>query len=551
MEQPATKSQEVFEKLFSDPDWGALYEIEGVQDTAFENKDAFASYMENTFEDSKLTYMETSTGLSEDKKYIVRLGKEKIAAFTLVEHNHSDSKTEIPDWLLGTIELYFAREESYRIQKLDGHTVYVNNVPLDDSSTIRISTTYAEKYLPEGITGVRICTQEISGLVAIPSVRIVDDSGNEMAVIYDAASRTFIEQTKGSTINDTKDKIAVTSDILYIFVTVPSNTRLIAWLYRNDNYIGFRTIEYSDVNNKVFKTNVIGATHIIIGFDNPSVDFNNVCISFDIIDGFETYKTETTIKDSVASNYEKHYLCGKTIVNFGDSIFGNKRPPEDVSTEIARLTGATVINGGFGGCFMSKHGMPNYEPFSMFRLADAIETGDWSAQEEYASKSGIPFYFVETVKRLKEIDWLNVDIITIAYGTNDFTNPKPIDSTDNPKDTDTFGGALRYSIERILGAYPNVQIFICGQTYRFWLDSSLNFVEDSDTKTNLNGNTLPQFVEKTKDIAKEYHLPFIDNYYDLGINKFNRTNWFPLNDGTHHNIDGGRLIAKHMVNEMF
>lgn len=211
MAQPATKSKEVFEKLFSAPDWGALYDTAGIQDTAYESKDAFASYMECTVGDSKLTYMETSTGLSKDKKYIVCLGKEKIAAFTLVDHNHSDSKAEIPDWQLGTIELYFAREESYRVQKLDGHTVYVNNVPLDDSSTIRISTTYAEKYLPEGITGVRVCTQEISGLVAIPSVRIVDGSGNEMTVSCDAASRTFIEQTTASTISDTERNLAISA----------------------------------------------------------------------------------------------------------------------------------------------------------------------------------------------------------------------------------------------------------------------------------------------------------------------------------------------------
>lgn len=209
LEQPATKSEEVFEKLFSDPDWGALYDMAGVQDTAFERKDAFASYMESTVGDSKLTYMETSTGLSEDKKYIVRLGKEKIASFTLVDHNHSDSKTEIPDWQLGTIEFFFTREESYRIQKLDGHMAYVNNVPLDDSATIRISSTNAEDYLPEGITGVRVCTQKISGLVAAPSVRIVDGSGNEMAVTYDAASRSFIEQTTASTISDTERDVAI------------------------------------------------------------------------------------------------------------------------------------------------------------------------------------------------------------------------------------------------------------------------------------------------------------------------------------------------------
>lgn len=209
MAQPATKSEEVFEKLFSAPDWGALYDTAGIQDTAYESKDAFASYMESTVGDSKLTYMETSTGLSEDKKYIVRLGKEKIASFTLVDHNHSDSKTEIPDWQLGTIEFFFTREESYRIQKLDGHTAYVNDVPLDDSATIRISTTNAEDYLPEGITGVRVCMQEISGLVAAPSVRIVDGSGNEMAVTYDAASRSFIEQTTASTISDTERDVAI------------------------------------------------------------------------------------------------------------------------------------------------------------------------------------------------------------------------------------------------------------------------------------------------------------------------------------------------------
>lgn len=209
MEQPATKSEEVFEKLFSDPDWGALYDTAGIQDTAYESKDAFASYMESTVGDSKLTYMETSTGLSEDKKYIVRLNNEKIASFTLVDHNHSDSKTEIPDWQLGTIEFFFTREESYRIQKLDGHTAYVNDVPLDDSATIRISTTNAEDYLPEGITGIRVCTQEISGLVAAPRVRIVDGSGNEMAVTYDAASRSFIEQTTASTISDTERDVAI------------------------------------------------------------------------------------------------------------------------------------------------------------------------------------------------------------------------------------------------------------------------------------------------------------------------------------------------------
>ena len=209
MAQPTTRSREVFETLFSNPDWGSLYDTANVQDTVYENKDAFISYMERVVGESELTYVETSTGLSNDKKYIVKLGDEKIATFTLVNHNQSDAQTEIADWQLGMIEFFIQREKSYFIRKLDGHTVYVNGVPLDDSFTVRISTTNAEGYLPEGVTGVRVCTQHITGLVALPNVRIEDEGGNEMKVVFEESSRTFIEQTAATTIGDTERDLAI------------------------------------------------------------------------------------------------------------------------------------------------------------------------------------------------------------------------------------------------------------------------------------------------------------------------------------------------------
>ena len=50
---------------------------------------------------------------------------------------------------------------------------------------------------------------------------------------------------------------------------------------------------------------------------------------------------------------------------------------------------------------------------------------------------------------LKSIDFNDIDIITIEYGTNDFTGGVNIDNPNNSKDTSTFLGALRYSIEKI------------------------------------------------------------------------------------------------------
>jgi lysophospholipase L1-like esterase len=162
----------------------------------------------------------------------------------------------------------------------------------------------------------------------------------------------------------------------------------------------------------------------------------------------------------------------------------------------------------------------------------------------------MPQYFKETRTLLESIDFSKIDIVTIAYGTNDFTAGIPLDNAENEMDVNTFGGALRYSLETLMSAYPQLHIFVCTPTYRFWLDSNLEFMYDSDTHV-INGEKLTDFVAKTQTISRTYHVKSIDNYYDLGINKFNRTHWFPSNDGTHHNADGGMLIAQHMANEMF
>ena len=247
-------------------------------------------------------------------------------------------------------------------------------------------------------------------------------------------------------------------------------------------------------------------------------------------------------------------LQGKVIVNFGDSIFGKRRPPEDISTKLAELTGATVHNCGFGGCHMSNHWATTYNAFSMCNLADSIVTKNWTSQDiaiADTSSQAVPSYFSEALAILKGLDFNNVDIITIAYGTNDFTNGDVLENTTNIYDKESFSGALHYSIETLLTSYPHLKIFICSPTYRFWMNDSNVFTEDSDTYLNTKNVKLTDFVEKTKEVAKEYKLPFIDNYYSLGINKFNRSQYFSATDGTHHLTTGCHLIAEHMANELF
>ena len=218
MAQPGHKAEQVFAQLFTNPDWGALYDSAGAKDSVYEGKDSYVAYMEQKVGDSELTYLETSAGLSGDKKYLVRLGKEKVASFTLVDKAKNDNEdmtnklknmSRIPDWQLGSVEVFFDRQETYYVVKLDGHTALVNDIPLDDDTIIQVATTLAEKYLPEGTTGASMCTQQVDGLMSLPVVTIFDKTGKQMEVTYDEATRTFTERLESNTMSDDQRDAAV------------------------------------------------------------------------------------------------------------------------------------------------------------------------------------------------------------------------------------------------------------------------------------------------------------------------------------------------------
>ena len=250
-------------------------------------------------------------------------------------------------------------------------------------------------------------------------------------------------------------------------------------------------------------------------------------------------------------------LSEKTIVNFGDSIFGNTQGELSVSNAIAKRTGATVINSGFGGSRISEH-REGWDAFSLYRLADEIvkdesDVTKWELQEAALALnvSGMPSYYRNHLDTLKSIDFNEVEYITIAGGTNDFTARVPLDNPDDKYDVVSFAGSMRYSLEKIMTKYQHIKILLCTPIYRFWIDTSGNFIEDSDTR--VYDNTLPEFVEQTKMVAKEYHVPYVDNYYGLGINKFNKELYFDGDDTTHPNYIGndklGSRIGNYLINE--
>ncbi len=252
---------------------------------------------------------------------------------------------------------------------------------------------------------------------------------------------------------------------------------------------------------------------------------------------------------TISTETEEVSLKGKTILNFGDSIFGNYSAPNDISSRLAYLTNATVYNVAFGGCRMSVHQQEQYNAFSMCTLAEAIAQKDWTVQNTMMARQDWKpnATYAGNLAALQAVDFNEVDMITISYGTNDFTANCAIASSD-PYDTATFAGALRYSIETILSAYPDIEVVLCTPTYRFWMDKDNNyaFLDDSTTR-EIGGRKLTDFVQATKEVAAEYDLYCIDNYNGSGICYENRTACFPQNDGTHPNQTGIKMIADHMA----
>ena len=237
--QPTASCNEVFTKLFADPDWATLYKMAGVEDGKFDGADSYAAYMKAKVGDTELTYAETSAGLSQGHKYLVKLGDETIGYFML--EDQKESVTDIPNWQLSELHMNVTRNHQVAILCLEGHKVTVNGITLDESYVTRISTTMAEKYLPAGTSGVSMQTYQVSGLMTEPEIIVTDANGNISTITYNPETAVYEEQTAVNTIGDEERERAQKTAETYGL-----------YMIKEANYSGLA--KYFDANSQIFKT---------------------------------------------------------------------------------------------------------------------------------------------------------------------------------------------------------------------------------------------------------------------------------------------------------
>lgn len=233
------------------------------------------------------------------------------------------------------------------------------------------------------------------------------------------------------------------------------------------------------------------------------------------------------------------------IVCLGDSIIGNERDETSVTSVMESILDEPVANGAFGGTCASlsntEYRATFYEDsINLAMIADAIAYDDFSVQlYDIASSKFKLDYFQPALVELANVDFEKVEIIFIEHGINDYSAGRIIDNPDNPLDVYTYAGSLRYSIEKIKSAYPDVQIVLVTPLYCYF---QVNGERGLDSETSDFGQgPLINYVEAELRVAEEYGIPVIDNFHNLGINS-NNIDEYAI-DGIHLNENGRQLLA--------
>lgn len=151
------------------------------------------------------------------------------------------------------------------------------------------------------------------------------------------------------------------------------------------------------------------------------------------------------------------------------------------------------------------------------------------------------------IARLLNIDWSNVDAVVIMAGANDFVDTRY--GTSGSFDINRTFGAINEMVRLLSSVYKNIPIYFVTETVR-WFNYSGGVGVDSDWCDVYipTGGTLTykEFFAALSNEAVINHLPVIDLYNTLGWNKWNFSNFFTDNDGTHP-YKGFRQIAEKIV----
>lgn len=250
----------------------------------------------------------------------------------------------------------------------------------------------------------------------------------------------------------------------------------------------------------------------------------------------ETAESTAETMDSGTENTDN--VDRTQIVVFGDSIWDSSRDETGIAYLLSQYMDADVYNCAIGGTratLKPGEATDNYDTWDSTSLSGMVNVALGKVDPEIFLEGYIAGGII------RDIDFSKTDYFIIAYGLNDYFAGAPLNA-DNPNSWDAhgYGGALRFAIDRLRGAFPDAQILLISPNYcQFWKDGYM--YTDSNMK-DFGGGTLTDYANVCQNVAETQNTLFIDGYSTLGINTYTAEEY--LEDGIHLTAAGRELYAK-------
>ena len=152
------------------------------------------------------------------------------------------------------------------------------------------------------------------------------------------------------------------------------------------------------------------------------------------------------------------------------------------------------------------------------------------------------------VGMVNDVDFSNYDIVSFAWGVNDWHYECNIgDISTSTLNDGTMVGNMRYCVEKVLTDNPKCKIVVVlpFNSSMFGGDFASNWGLGTTLPTS---GTLQNVIDKIKSVCEYYGLQMIDSINNSVVNRFNIEDYFP--DGLHPAEDGYLQIARCYAKQM-
>ncbi|MBR5275818.1 MAG: SGNH/GDSL hydrolase family protein [Bacteroidaceae bacterium] len=217
---------------------------------------------------------------------------------------------------------------------------------------------------------------------------------------------------------------------------------------------------------------------------------------------------------------------------------GRSEPINVAAIKCETSTGVTIE------ARQNKYGMfetftSNYMAYSNLdipHMVYGLTSGDWRCQKlaaEHLSSQGVAG-MVEKIATLEALSIDQVDMVTVAGGTNDYSNADW--GEPDSENTALLAGGMNEIVRLLLTAKPSLKIAFFTPIPRYF-GSSIAAWDDTlwgdNYVVNEHHGVMPALVEKIVAVAKRNHIAVHDMYYSIGWNRWNFAKFFKNGDDTH------------------